>query len=100
MTSDRFAQQLLDASDSLDDLSRSDIQILLRRAALRVSNKTQPAGTTILLPEVAAVIDEFAKATGLPRDEAVNMALTDWAIGMGIMSKEDLDEDSETEGEA
>lgn len=97
---DRFAQQLYEASDKLDDLSRSDIQILLRRAALRVTNKTQAAGTTVLIPEVAAMIDEFAAARGVSRDEAVNLALTDWAIGMGFMSKDDLEEDSETDGEA
>ncbi|MFC6487326.1 CopG family transcriptional regulator [Nitratireductor sp. GCM10026969] len=84
MTSSAFAQQLMDAADGIDDLSRSDLQILLRRAALRVENKTQQVGTTILTRDIADVIDEWAAARGVSRDDAVNEALRDWSISMGL----------------
>lgn len=90
---DKLATQLLTAADELDGMSRSEIQVLLRRAALRVDNRTQEAGKTILIREIMAVMDDFAAEQNLSRDEAVNAALLDWAIGMGLIQVDDLDDE-------
>lgn len=90
---DKLAQQLLDAADKLDVLPRSDVQALLRRASFRVENKAQESGKALLIREVAEVMDEYATAVSMSRDEAVNAALLDWAISMGLIEIEDLDEE-------
>jgi hypothetical protein len=85
VTQQSFAETLLAAADAVDDLSRSDIQILLRRAALRIENRTQQAGTTVLDADTTQAIDAWAAASGMSRDEAVNTAIRDWAIAIGLV---------------
>ena len=90
---DKFASQLLAAADEFDGMTEPEIKALLRRAALRVDNRTQEAGKTILIREIMAVMDDFAAEQKLSRDEAVNAALLDWAIGMGLIQVDDLDDE-------
>jgi hypothetical protein len=52
---DRFARQLEDAADRIGEVPRHDLQILLRRAALRLRNIDRPAAT--LDDEYRALID-------------------------------------------
>lgn len=59
--------QLLEAADRLDELSRSDIQVLLRRAVLRVGNKAQAFGTTVLPHEIVEHVDHFAESKHISR---------------------------------
>lgn len=42
MTRADFIRQIEDAADHIDDIPREEIQILLRRAALRLRNKPEP----------------------------------------------------------
>lgn len=88
----KLAAELLEAADILEKLSRSEIQILLRRAALRIDGRLVPAGVS-LIPEIRDLADDFAKEHDMSLDEAVNAIMLDWAISMGMIEVDDLDED-------
>lgn len=87
---DKLSAQLMEAVDRLDELSRSEIQVLLRRAALRLDSRTTQAEASVIDPSTMVVLDEFATATGVSRDEAIDIALRDWAIGMGLLNSDEL----------
>lgn len=53
----RFIHQLEDAADRIADVPRHELQVLLRRAALRLRNIERPAAT--LDDEYRALIDEM-----------------------------------------
>ncbi|MBN8241905.1 hypothetical protein JF546_02635 [Nitratireductor aquimarinus] len=92
---DKFAAKLLDAADNIENLTHAELQVLLRRAALRIGNRTQLPGTTILEREISRVIDEFAATHAIPRDDAANLALRDWAISMGFIEIDDLNNEGD-----
>lgn len=104
MTSARatLTDKLLQAADNIDDLSRTDLQILLRRAAEKVRNETFDTATIGLDPEISAVFDAIVEASdgAFTREQAVSSILRDWAIRQGHLRPDDLDEDSETDGNA
>lgn len=54
---ERFARQFEDAADRIADVPRHELQVLLRRAALRLRNIERPA--TPLDDEYRALIDEM-----------------------------------------
>lgn len=101
MTDKPFADQLMEAAERVDKLSRAELQRLLRGAALRVDNKSQEVGTTVLPSEMVEHVDEFAASKHISRDAAVAIIVRDWLIGSAFLEGEpELDEDTPTEGEA
>lgn len=88
-----FIQQLLDASDNPERVAKADLRSLLRRAALCLDSRQNPGGSTLLIQEVAEIVDDFAKENDMSRDEAVNAILLDWGVSKGVIEIEDLDED-------
>ena len=102
MTRQSFAEKLIEAADGIDDLSRSDIQVLLRRAAIQLSNEMQDAGKVVIGPELAALFDELVQKSDMPitRNDAVVAALVDWTISQGYLDSDVLDEESEVDGNA
>jgi len=90
---DKLSAQLMEAADRLDELSRSEIQVLLRRAALRLDGRMVPVGYVTLIPEASELVDEFAKEHDLNMDEAVNSILIDWGISAGMIEVDDLDDE-------
>ncbi|CAN0653141.1 conserved protein of unknown function [Nitratireductor aquimarinus] len=92
---DKLADELLKAAKTLHDFTPIEIQVLLRRAALRLQGKLVKAGDVTLISEVADLADEFAKANEMSRDEAVNAIILDWGIEAGLIEIEDLDEDDD-----
>lgn len=97
-----LADKLLQAADEIDDLSREDLQVLLRRAAAKVGNEPFDTATIGLDPEISAVFDAIVEANdgAFTREQAVSSVLRDWAIRQGHLRPDDLDEDSETHGNA
>lgn len=91
-----FAQKLEDAADRIADEPREDLQILLRRAAIRLKN----ASGLALDHEMAGVLDDMAGAMKLTRNELIRTILRDWLIANSYMPANMLEEDGETEGEA
>ena len=91
-----FANELEKAASQIADVSRADLQILLRRAALRLRNVP---GLT-LDADVDAAVDFLAAEMNLPRAEVLQTIIRDWLIGGGRLPVDTLDEGSETDGTA
>jgi hypothetical protein len=89
-----FASELEQAADNIADANRADLQILLRRAALRVRNTEGVAFD----PEIDQAIDLLAGALKLHRSEVVQSIVRDWLVGAGRLHADTLDEESETDG--
>lgn len=77
---DNLAAQLLVAAKAIDTMSKTEIQVLLRRAAMQINNRPIPSRSAILLQEVAEMADDFAREHEMNRDEAVNTILINWGV--------------------
>ena len=96
MTRRTFAIELETAADQIADVSRADLQIMLRRAALRLRNMEGLA----LDAEADQAIDFLAGELNLPRSEVLRIIVRDWLISGGRLPVDTIDEDSETDGTA
>jgi hypothetical protein len=96
MTRETFALELEQTADRIADVSRADLQILLRRAALRLRNVP---GLT-LDADVDEAIDWLAAEMGLPPADVLQVIIRDWLIGSRRLPADTLDEQSETAGRA
>lgn len=74
MPNARFANQLRDTADRIVDVSRVDLQILLRRAALRLDNTSG----IVLEPEVEDALSHAAAELKLARADIIRSILRDW----------------------
>lgn len=86
-----FIRQLEETADNIGDVPRHELQILLRRAALRLRNVSAGAEVAALKEDIAKVMDEWAEHRGIRREDAVNEALADWAISIGMMEPRRFD---------
>lgn len=89
-----FADELLAGSED-ESLSRAELQQLLRRAALTLQEADPSAGVLDRL----AMINE-ARARRGEKLLGIDAILDDWSIAQGEMPVTDLDEDTETQGNA
>ena len=94
MTRRTFVNELEKAADQIADISRADLQILLRRAALRLRNME---GLT-LDAEADQAIDFLAGELNLPRPEVLRNIVRDWLISGGRLPVDSIDEASDTDG--
>ena len=76
MTRGTNANQHEAAADQIADISRADLQILLRRAALRLRNVQ---GLT-LASDVDEAVDFLAAEMNLSRTEVLQTIIRDWLI--------------------
>ena len=67
MTSPDTATLLEDAADRIADISRADLQILLRRAALRLRN----AGAVSMEDDVEEALRDLAGEFGMTRNDTI-----------------------------
>ena len=91
-----FATELEKAADQIADISRADLQILLRRAALRLRNIE---GLT-LDADADEAVDFLAAQLKLPRSEVLRNIVREWLISDGRLPVDRLDDESETDGSA
>ena len=96
MTRRSFAQELGEAADMIADVSRADLQIMIRRAALRLRN----SGEVTFDPEIDAVIDALAAESEMQRSDVIRTIIKDWMISAGRLPLHEIDEDGETDGSA
>lgn len=94
---DNLAAQLLVAAKAIDTMSKTEIQVLLRRAAMQINNRPIPSRSAILLQEVAEMADDFAREHEMNRDEAVNTILINWGVDAGLLEIEDIKDDYEND---
>ena len=96
MTRRSFAQELEEAADKIADVSRADLQIMIRRAALRLRN----SGEVTFDPEIDAAIDALAAESEMQRSDVIRTIIKDWMISAGRLPLHEIDEDGETDGSA
>ncbi|WP_295813449.1 hypothetical protein [uncultured Nitratireductor sp.] len=90
-----FTQELLEAAEKPNSFSQSELQSLLRRAALCLDSRQNPGGSVLLIQEVAEMVDKFANEHGMSRDEGANALLLEWGVDAGIIEIDDLEEEDE-----
>lgn len=76
MSSRSYADELADAADRIADISRADLQIMLRRAALRLRNTTQVP----LDPEWEDILQSVAADMGLARNDLIRQIVKEWLV--------------------
>ena len=96
MTRRTFINELEEAADHIGDTSCADLQVMLRRAALRLRNVE---GVT-LDADANTAISLLAGEMRMPRSEVLRTIVRDWLIGCGRIRADALDEESETDGAA
>jgi hypothetical protein len=96
MSAEKFAKELEAAADEIALRPRADLQILLRRAALRLRNTE----AIPFDPDVEKVLTEFAAEFGTSKNEIVRRLVREGLQAMGYLVSPILHEDSETEGNA
>jgi hypothetical protein len=96
MTRRTLPIELEQAAETIADVSRRDLQILLRRAALWLRN----ADDLELDAEIEQAIDFLAGELDTDRSEVIRTIILDWLISAGRLPLDALDEPGETHGTA
>ncbi|RWD29871.1 MAG: hypothetical protein EOS34_27405 [Mesorhizobium sp.] len=97
MTRLTFTEELEDAADRIADVSRADLQIMLRRAALMLRNVTGIALDSNVDESLAALAVEM----NVSKSELIKTVVSDWLIANAYLRvPHALDEESETRGSA
>ncbi|MBB3465273.1 CopG family transcriptional regulator [Rhizobium sp. BK377] len=90
------ADQLEDAANRIADISRSELQIMLRRAALLIRN-----GAAVSMEDnVEEVLRDLAGEFGKTRNDTIRLIVREWMEQNAYLPVHMLDEDGEVDGEA
>jgi hypothetical protein len=96
MTTPDTATLLEDAADRIADISRADLQIMLRRAALRLRN----AGAVSMDDDVEEILRDLAGELGMTRNDTIRYIVREWMEKNTYLPVRELDEDGEVDGNA
>ncbi|CCV04622.1 conserved hypothetical protein [Mesorhizobium metallidurans STM 2683] len=96
MTRLSIAKELESAADRITEVSRGDLQIVLRRAALVLRNVSGIS----LEPATADALDSIATEMKIGRTELVLIVLREWLETNPHPPVRTLDRESETDGTA
>ncbi|MBY5447170.1 CopG family transcriptional regulator [Rhizobium leguminosarum] len=96
MTATDSATILEDAADRIADISRADLQIMLRRAALRLRN----AGAVSMEDDVEDALADLSSEFGVTRNDMIRYIVREWMEQNTYLPVHNLDEDGDTDGEA
>ncbi|ESZ05776.1 ribbon-helix-helix protein, CopG family [Mesorhizobium sp. L48C026A00] len=96
MTRTSFAEELESAADRIADVSRPDLQIILRRAALMLRNI---AGVS-LEPATEDALNAIAAEMRISRSDLIQIVLREWHETNAYLPVRTIDEESETDGKA
>ncbi|MGO8503238.1 CopG family transcriptional regulator [Rhizobium leguminosarum] len=96
MTAADTATLLEDAADRIADISRADLQIMLRRAALRVRN----AGAVSMEDDVEEGLRDLAGELGMTRNDTIRFIVREWMEKNTYLPVHNVDDDSEVDGTA
>ncbi|WSG95351.1 CopG family transcriptional regulator [Rhizobium johnstonii] len=96
MTSSDTAALLEDAADRIADTSRADLQIMLRRAALRLRN----AGAISMDDDVEEALRDLAGEFGMTRNDTIRFIVREWMEKNIYLPMHELDEDGDVYGNA
>ncbi|MGR9465904.1 CopG family transcriptional regulator [Rhizobium leguminosarum] len=96
MTPPDTATLLEDVADRIADISRADLQIMLRRAALRLRN----AGAISMDDDVEEALRDLAGELDMTRNDTIRFIVREWMEKNTYLPVHELDEDGDTDGEA
>lgn len=97
MTRVAFARELESASNAIADISRADLAIMLRRAAIRLRN----AGGVDLDPHIEDALVTVASEMEVPKSDLVGRIVREWLEANAYLPvPHALDEERATEGNA
>lgn len=96
MTRLSIAKELESAADRIADMSRPDLQIILRRAALMLRNV---AGVP-LEPATEDALNSIATEMKIGRSDLIARILREWLETNAYLPVRMIDEESETDGSA
>ncbi|PDT30767.1 CopG family transcriptional regulator [Rhizobium sp. L9] len=96
MTMPDTAALLEDAADRIADISRADIQIMLRRAALLLRN----AGSIAFDDDVDEALRDLSGEFGKTRNDTVRFIVREWMEKNTYLPVHELDEDGDVDGSA
>ncbi|RWG58674.1 MAG: hypothetical protein EOQ64_07325 [Mesorhizobium sp.] len=92
-----IAADLESAASQIAEVSRADLQVMLRRAALMLRNVTG----LVLEPNVQEPLSNVAEEMGLTRADLIRTIVSDWLVANAYLPVPyALDEDSTVEGNA
>lgn len=95
MTSRRaFAHELENAATGIADVSRLDLQIMLRRAALRIRN----VDGLVLDADVDDAVQSLAEGIAITKKEFLRYIIREWLETNAYLPVHFIEEDSETDG--
>lgn len=89
MTTSDTATLLEDAADRIKDIPIADLQIMLRRAALRLRN----AAAVSMDDDVEEVLRDLAGELGLTRNDTIRFIVREWMEKNTYLPVHELDED-------
>lgn len=96
MTRQSIAEELESAAGRIADISRADLQIILRRAALMLRNvKGVP-----LEPIVEDALDSIASEMKIGRSDLIHIIVREWLETNAYLPVRLIDEESQTNGNA
>ncbi|MBX5008747.1 CopG family transcriptional regulator [Rhizobium lentis] len=87
---------LEDAADRISDVSRADLQIMLRRAALLLRN----AGSIAFDDDIEEALRDLSGEFGKTRNDTVRFIVREWMEKNTYLPVHELDEDGDVDGEA
>lgn len=96
MTMSDTATLLEDAADRIADISRPDLQIMLRRAAIRLRN----AAPVSMEDDIEEALRNLAGELGLTRNDTIKHIVREWLETNTYLPVHNLDEDGEVDGTA
>ncbi|AXA44712.1 CopG family transcriptional regulator (plasmid) [Rhizobium leguminosarum] len=96
MTYPDTATLLEDAANRIADISRADLQIMLRRAALRLRN----SGAVSMEDDVEDALRDLASEFGMTRNDTIRFIVREWMEKNTYLPVYELDEDGDIDGTA
>lgn len=96
MSSPDTAALLEDAANRIADISRADLQIMLRRAALRLRN----AAAVSMDDDMEEALRDLAGEHGMTRNDTIRFIVREWMEKNTYLPVHHLDEDGEVDGTA
>lgn len=96
MTMPDMPTLLEDAANRIADISRADLQIMLRRAALLLRN----SGSIAFDDEIEEALRDLSDEFGKTRNDTVRLIVREWMEKNTYLPVHSLDEDGEVEGSA
>ncbi|MBY3420360.1 CopG family transcriptional regulator [Rhizobium laguerreae] len=96
MSTTDTAAALEDAADRVAEVSRADLQIILRRAALRLRN----ASAVSMENDVEDALRDLAGEFGMTRNDTIRFIVREWMEKNTYLPVHDLDEAGDVDGEA